>query len=57
MHEQTSRVKLSAISSNEEIDDIYEHYQNGFESIRHELNAALGTEWEEWQIPREAGAE
>ena len=50
------RVTLKSIANNAEIDVIWEEFQTKLESLRRELNAALGTKWEEWDIPREAAA-
>ena len=33
---------------------IWERFQEDLEPLRAELNAALGTSWEEWEIPRDA---
>jgi len=43
------------IARNTEIDVIWERFQETLEPLREQLNAALGENWEEWQIPREAG--
>jgi len=55
VYERAPHVMLSSISSNAEIDVIWEGYQEKLEPLREELNAALGESWEEWEIPREAG--
>ena len=47
-------ITLRAIANNAEIDVIWEDFQQTLEPLREELNAALGTSWEEWEIPREA---
>ena len=47
-------ITLRAIANNAEIDVIWEDFQERLEPLREELNAALGTTWEEWEIPREA---
>ena len=54
VYERVPHVTLRAIANNAEIDVIWEDYQEILEPLRQELNAALGTNWEEWQIPREA---
>ena len=33
---------------------IWERFQETLEPLRDQLNRALGTEWEEWEIPRES---
>ncbi|WP_212611932.1 site-specific DNA-methyltransferase [Sphingomonas baiyangensis] len=48
---------LKSIANNAEIDTIWEKYQAVLEPLREALNAALGTAWQEWEIPRELGRE
>lgn len=48
-------IKLKSIANNTEIDVIWEKWQQTLEPLREQLNNALGKEWEEWQIPRDAG--
>ena len=52
--ERVPHVTLRAIANNAEIDVIWEDCQERLEPLREGLNAALGMNWEEWQIPREA---
>ena len=40
--------------NNAEIDVIWEKFQAKLESLHAQLNAALGKQWEEWEIPRES---
>ena len=47
-------ITLRAIANNAEIDVIWENFQERLEPLRAELNAALGTTWEEWEIPCDA---
>lgn len=54
VYERVPHVTLKSIANNAEIDVIWERYQQVLEPLRTELNAKLGTAWEEWQIPREA---
>ena len=54
IYERVPHVTLRAIANNAEIDVIWEDYQERLEPLREGLNAALGTAWEEWEIPREA---
>lgn len=54
VYERVSHITLKSIANNAEIDVIWEKYQKDLEPLRQELNAALGTRWEEWEIPREA---
>ena len=55
VYERASHITLGAIANNAEIDVIWEKWQETLEPLRARLNAALGKQWEEWQIPREAG--
>jgi adenine-specific DNA-methyltransferase len=53
VYERVPHVTLKSIANNAEIDVIYDKYQEKLEPIRAALNKALGTKWEEWEIPRE----
>ncbi len=54
VYERVPHVTLKSIANNTEIDVLWEKHQAKLEPLRQSLNAALGTDWEEWQIPREA---
>jgi adenine-specific DNA-methyltransferase len=54
VYERVPHVTLKSIANNTEIDVLWEKHQAVLEPIRQSLNAALGKDWEEWQIPREA---
>ncbi len=54
VYERVPHVMLSSISSNAEIDVIWDQWQEQLEPLREQLNKALKQTWEEWQIPREA---
>ncbi len=54
VYERVPHITLRAIANNAEIDVIWEDFQQTLEPLREGLNAALGTKWEEWEIPREA---
>ncbi|MEY9328307.1 site-specific DNA-methyltransferase [Sinorhizobium fredii] len=56
VYERASHITLKSIANNTEIDVIWEEFQAKLEPLRAELNAALGKSWEEWEIPRAAGA-
>jgi adenine-specific DNA-methyltransferase len=56
VYERAPHVTLKSIANNAEIDVIWERFQKTMEPLRAKLNAALGTTWEEWQVPREAEA-
>jgi adenine-specific DNA-methyltransferase len=57
VYKRVPHITLKSIANNAEIDTIWADYQTRLEPLRAALNAALGTTWEEWQIPREAGAD
>ena len=52
--ERVSHITLKSIANNSEIDVIWEQFQEKLESLREQLNGALGESWEEWEIPRDA---
>ena len=54
VYERVPHITLKSIANNAEIDVIWEEAQKALEPLRAQLNAALGTGWEEWQIPRVA---
>ena len=55
VYERVPHITLKSIANNAEIDVIWERFQERLEPLREELNAALNREWQEWEIPREAG--
>ena len=57
VYERVPHITLKSIANNAEIDVIYEEYQTKLEPLREALNRALGEQWEEWEIPREANDE
>ena len=56
VYERVPHITLKSIANNAEIDVIYEKFQETLEPLRQELNDALGTSYEEWEIPRDADA-
>ena len=56
VYERVPHIKLKSIADNAEIDVIYEEHQAMLEPLRLALNKALKTQWQEWEIPREADA-
>jgi adenine-specific DNA-methyltransferase len=56
VYERVPHITLKSIANNSRIDDIWEKWQTTLEPLRASLNAALGMSWQEWEIPREAGA-
>ena len=55
VYERVPHITLKSIANNAEIDVIWERWQESLEPLQARLNAALGEQWEEWEIPREAG--
>ena len=55
VYDRVPHITLRDIANNAEIDVIYEEYQEKLEPLREEMNQALETAWEEWEIPRESG--
>ncbi|MCY4237645.1 MAG: site-specific DNA-methyltransferase [Rhodospirillaceae bacterium] len=55
VYERVPHITLKSIANNTEIDVIWEKWQETLEPLRAQLNAALGKQWEEWEIPREVG--
>ena len=49
-------ITIGAIANNAEIDVIWETAQEKLEPLREQINRALGTSWEEWEVPREVEA-
>ena len=56
VYERVPHITLKSIANNAEIDVIHEEFQERLEPLRAQLNAALGTSYEEWEIPRQAVA-
>ncbi|WP_237152085.1 site-specific DNA-methyltransferase [Oryzibacter oryziterrae] len=55
VYKRAPHVTLKSIANNAEIDVIWERYEAQMAPCLGRLNAELGTKWEEWQVPREAG--
>ena len=53
VYERVPHVTLKSIANNAEIDVIWQRWQDKLEPLRDAINAALGTSWREWEIPRE----
>jgi adenine-specific DNA-methyltransferase len=56
VYKRVPHITLKSIANNAEIDTIWEGYQAKLEPLREAINAALGTDWQEWEIPRELTA-
>jgi adenine-specific DNA-methyltransferase len=54
VYERVPHITLKSIANNAEIDVIWEQWQAKLEPMRQALNEALGTTWQEWEIPRAA---
>jgi len=52
VYHRVPHITLKAIANNEEIDLIHESWQTKLDPLRAEINAAAGTTWEEWELPR-----
>ena len=53
VYRRRPHITSSVVANNASIDVIWERWQESLESLRSELNAALGCTWEEWEVPRE----
>lgn len=56
VYKRVPHIMLKDIANNAEIDTIWAAYQEKLEPLRLGINAALGTSWQEWEIPRELSA-
>ncbi len=54
VYERVPHVTLKAIANNAEIDVLWERVQPALAKLREELNAMLGKNWEEWEVPRDS---
>ena len=54
VYERLPHIMLKSIANNAEIDVIWDKFQAMLEPLRVRLNGALGTSYEEWEIPRGA---
>lgn len=54
VYQRAPHIMLSTIANNAEIDVIWDNYQQKLEPLRETLNEALGKNWQEWEIPRDA---
>jgi len=56
VYERVPHIMLSSITSNAEIDVIWDRWQEKLEPLRKKLNDAMNEKWQDWEIPREPGA-
>jgi len=54
VYERVPHITLKSIANNTGIDVIWDTFQEKLEPLREQLNKALGKQWQEWEIPREA---
>ena len=52
VYQRIPHITLKAIANNEEIDAIHARWQEVLEPLRTQVNHALGTHYEEWEMPR-----
>ncbi|NWO11879.1 site-specific DNA-methyltransferase [Chromohalobacter salexigens] len=57
VYHRVPHITLKSIANNTEIDVIWEKFQETMEPLRKQLNDAAAANWEDWQIPSEAGKE
>jgi adenine-specific DNA-methyltransferase len=57
VYERVPHITLKSISSNVEIDTIWEQWQQTLEPLRDQLNKIANESWQEWEIPREVQPE
>jgi len=55
VYERVPHITLKSIANNSEIDVIWGKFQSVLEPLRTQLNEALKQNWQDWEIPREAG--
>ncbi|MCT7662936.1 site-specific DNA-methyltransferase [Shinella kummerowiae] len=56
VYERAPHITLKSIANNAEIDVIWEKWQDVLEPLRRQINEALSTAFEEWEIPRDLDA-
>ena len=56
VYKRVPHITLKSIANNAEIDTIWESFQQKLEPLREAINTSLGTNWQEWEIPRELTA-
>jgi len=56
VYKRVPHITLKSIATNAEIDTIWDRLQPRLDALRIALNEALGTAWQEWEVPRELAA-
>ena len=54
VYHRVPHITLKSIANNEDIDSIFEKYQDKLEPLRASINKTAKKQWEEWEVPREA---
>ena len=57
VYRRVPHITLRSIANNAEVDVIWERFQSGLDQLRDRLNRELGSQWEEWKVPRDAGSD
>jgi adenine-specific DNA-methyltransferase len=57
VYRRATYITSGQVANNAEIDVLWDESQKVLEPLRASLNSALGTVWEEWQIPRDPAPE
>lgn len=57
VYERVPHITLKSIANNQEIDLIYERWQEKLEPLRSRINQILGKSYQEWEMPLEAKGE
>ena len=52
VYQRVPHITLKSIANNEEIDEIYARWQEVLEPLRAQINQALGSHYEDWELPR-----
>src|SRR5262249_45299783 len=53
VYERATNITSGSIANNSQIDVIWDRWQEKLEPLREKLNAALKTQWQEWEVLRE----
>ena len=54
VYQRVPHITIGSIAHNTEVEVIWDEYKEQMERLRTDLNAELGSAWEEWEIPRNA---
>jgi adenine-specific DNA-methyltransferase len=56
VYERVPHIMLSSIAKNAEVDVIWDRHQKTLEPLLERLNQLIGSNWNDWNVPREAEA-